>query len=112
LTGTFLLAVPFASFLHAAEEWETVLQANIGSEDSETRRNAVRQVDTKSAKGLKALWNVLAITNPDQVDWYVREGAYEALAGAEGEEAMNEILRLLKAPGNDLAKEAVIYSVI
>ncbi len=112
LCPTLPLAFFLLSYLPAAEEWESVLQANINSEYSETRHNAVKQVDTKCAKGLKALWNVLAITNPDQVDWYVREGAYEALTNAEGEEAMNEILRLLKAPGNDLAKEAVIYSVI
>src|SRR5262245_12041530 len=122
---SFALLASCPSFLRGAEEWEAILQQGINSEYSQTRHDALKQVDTKTVKGLKALWSVLGITNPDVVDWYVREGAYEALTEAEGGEAEAEIHRLLTSKsaaaggpagevvsGSDLAKEAVVYSVI
>src|SRR2546422_193365 len=93
----------FLPLLDGAEDWETVLQRAMASEYSQTRQNALKQVDSKSVKGLKALWNALAITNPDQHDWFVREGAFEALSEARGEEAEKEILRVLQSSGNELA---------
>jgi pimeloyl-ACP methyl ester carboxylesterase len=116
----------------APEEWEAVLDRALKAEHSQTRQDGVKQIDTKSVKGLKALWAVLAIRDPSKVDWYVREGAYEALANATGEEAEKEIVRVLKeglpksptssgggsgggaSGGGDLelAKEAIIYSII
>ena len=71
-------------------------------------------MDHEVRKGLKALWAVLAIRDPNKVDWYVREGAQEALSNATGEDAEKEILRVLKEGGDDLelAKEAIIYSIV
>jgi pimeloyl-ACP methyl ester carboxylesterase len=96
----------------AAEEWEVILQQALKSEYSTTRHNGLKQVDGKSARGLKALWKVLAISSPDQVDWFVREGAFEALVAANGPEAEAEIQRVLQGGGNELAKEAIVYSII
>ncbi len=95
-----------------AEEWETVLQQALLSERSQTRHEGLKQVDTTKAKGLKAIWNVLASPQPFFVDWYVREGAYEALMRAEGEEAEKEIERVLASSGNPYAKEAIVYAVV
>lgn len=96
----------------AAEEWETILEQALQSERSQTRHEGLKQVDTTKAKGLKAIWNVLASPQPYLVDWYVREGAYEALLGAEGPEAEKEIERVLASSGNPLAKEAIVYAVV
>ncbi len=95
-----------------SQEWAGILQRSLESEYSHTRHNGLKQVDTTTAKGLRAIWSVLADTNPDKVDWYVREGAYEAIMRAEGTEAMEEIEKLLAGKGNPLAKEAVIQSVV
>jgi pimeloyl-ACP methyl ester carboxylesterase len=96
----------------AAEEWEDVLQVSLAAEHSQTRHDGLVQVDTRSAKGLKAVWNVLSSTDPHRVDWFVRQGAYEALAQAEGGETEKEIERVLKGSGQPLAKEAIVYAVI
>ena len=62
----------------ADDEWERILKKGIQSPYSQTRHNAVKGVDTSTVKGLRALWGILANKNPNQVDWYVREGAYAA----------------------------------
>jgi pimeloyl-ACP methyl ester carboxylesterase len=109
-----LLALVHPRGAGAAEEWEAVLDRALKAEHSQTRQDGVKQIEASSVKGLKALWAVLAIRDPNKVDWYVREGAYEALSNATGEEAEKEILRVLKEGGDDLelAKEAIIYSII
>lgn len=96
----------------APEEWEVILQDALGSDYSQTRHDGVKGIDTSTEKGLKTLWKVLAIDDPDRVDWYVREAAYEALLRAEGEEADEEIARALDGRGNEAAKEAIVYAVI
>jgi pimeloyl-ACP methyl ester carboxylesterase len=122
-----------ATRARAAEEWEGVLNQALAAEHSQTRYDGLKQVDTSTAKGLKALWAVLAIRDPNKVDWYVREGAFEALSQASGEEAEKEIDRVVKegirgqtavgggsggggggGGGGDLelAKEAIVYSII
>jgi pimeloyl-ACP methyl ester carboxylesterase len=98
--------------LAAAADWESVLQQTLGSESSQTRRDGVRQVDATTVKGLRALWKVLAIRDPNKVDWYVREGAYEALLEAKGEEADKEIDRVLKGAEDELAREAIVYAIV
>lgn len=95
-----------------AEEWETILQHALGSEYSQTRQDGLKQIDTKSSKGLKALWKILSFKDWTKVDWYVREGAYEALLDADGEDAEKEIDRVLKGGEDELAREAVLYSMI
>ena len=107
-----LVALGFLAPSLAAEEWEQVLAASLGAEHSQTRQDGVKQVDTSSVKGLKALWKVLAIRDPSKVDWYVREGAAEALANASGEDADKEIDRLIsKGDEDELAREAILYSI-
>ena len=110
-----LLTVVFHPSLPAAEEWEIVLKTNITSEYSKTRYDSLKQVDTSSAKGLKAIWNVLdklAPRDPLRYDWYVKQGAYEALMAAEGEDAEKEILKVLKGSKRENSKEAIIHSLI
>jgi pimeloyl-ACP methyl ester carboxylesterase len=107
-----VVALGFLAPSLAAEEWEQVLAASLGAEHSQTRQDGVKQVDTSSVKGLKALWKVLAIRDPSKVDWYVREGAAEALANASGEDADKEIDRLIsKGDEDELAREAILYSI-
>src|SRR5688572_22835996 len=110
----FLVAAFLGGPLSAAEEWEPILDQALKAEHSQTRQDGLKQVDASSPKGLKAIWAVLAIRDPHRVDWYVREGAYEALSEAKGAEAEKEIERVLKDGGSDLelAKEAIVYSVI
>jgi len=99
----------------AVEEWLRILQIGIQSEYSHERHDALKQVDVSSGKNLRILWKVLETQgkkDPLTFDWYVREGAYEALSGVETEDAREEILRLLKGNKNHLSKEAVVYSVI
>ena len=103
------------SSLPAAEEWEIVLRANITSEYSKTRHDSLKQVDTSTPKGLKAIWNVLeklAPRDPLRYDWFVKQGAYEALMAAEGEDSQKEILRVLKGSKYENSKEAIIHSLI
>ena len=110
-----LLIVLFHPSLPAAEEWEIVLKTNITSEYSETRRNSLKQIDTSSSKGLRAIWNVLdkmAPRDPLRYDWYVKQGAYDALMAAEGEDAEKEILKVLKGSKRENSKEAIIHSLI
>ncbi|MEC8895320.1 MAG: hypothetical protein VX675_03265, partial [Planctomycetota bacterium] len=110
-----LLIVLFHPSLPAAEEWEIVLKTNITSEYSKTRYDSLKQVDTSSAKGLKAIWNVLdklAPRDPLRYDWYVKQGAYEALMAAEGEDAEKEIFKVLKGSKRENSKEAIIHSLI
>ena len=45
-------------------------------------------------------------------DWYVREGAYEALLKVRGKEARAEVLRVLKGKGYEYSKEAIVHSLI
>ena len=109
LTASFQLPLP------AAEEWEIVLKTNIGSEYSKTRYDSLKQVDTSTSRGLKAIWNVLdrlAPRDPLRYDWYVKQGAYEALMAAEGEDADKEILKILKGSKHENSKEAIIHSLI
>ena len=110
----FLLAAFLGGPLAAAEEWEPVLDQALKAEHSQTRQDGVKQVDASTVKGLKALWAVLAIRDPNKVDWFVREGAYEALSEAKGADAEKEMERVLKESGADLelAKEAIVYSII
>ncbi len=115
LSLAFSLVVPLVSRacpISAAEEWEAILRDSIKSPYSETRHNGLKQVDANTVKGLKALWKVLASRDGDRFDWYVREGAYEALLGVRSKEARKEIDRVLKGSGNEFAKEAIVYSVI
>lgn len=112
LFGPSTFLGPRASLAPAAEEWEPVLQLALQSPRSQTRHEGLKQVDASSARGLKALWAALSITDPNRVDWFVREGAYEALIGAEGEEADAEIERLSRSSGNDLPKEAVLQAIV
>ncbi len=110
-----LLIVVLHPSLPAAEEWEIVLKTNITSEYSETRRNSLKQIDTSSSKGLRAIWNVLdkiAPRDPLRYDWYVKQGAYDALMAAEGEDAEKEILKVLKGSKRENSKEAIIHSLI
>ncbi len=110
-----LLTLVFHPSLPAAEEWEIVLKTNITSEYSKTRYDSLKQVDTSSAKGLKAIWNVLdklAPRDPLRYDWYVKQGAYEALMAAEGEDAEKEIFKVLKGSKRENSKEAIIHSLI
>ncbi|MFP6739977.1 MAG: hypothetical protein VCD34_14690, partial [Planctomycetota bacterium] len=65
--------------------------------------------------GLKAIWNVLdrlAPRDPLRYDWYVKQGAYEALMAAEGEDSDKEILKILKGSKHENSKEAIIHSLI
>ncbi len=105
-----LLGFPGAS--RAAEEWEPILQQALGAEHSQTRQDGLKQIDASTVKGLRALWKVLAIRDPNKVDWYVREGAYEALMNAKGDEAEKEIDRVLKGAEDELAREAIVYSIL
>ena len=101
--------------VRAAEEWEVIFQQNIASEYSETRQDALKQIDTTSVKGLRTIWNFLdkiAPKDPLRYDWFVREGAYEALLNATGDECMAEIERVLDGKGFENAKEAIVYGVI
>ncbi|HVR75682.1 MAG TPA: hypothetical protein VMT52_15210, partial [Planctomycetota bacterium] len=98
--------------LQPAEEWEAILQQSLASEHSQTRQDGLKQVDASTLKGLRALWQILAIRDAGKVDWFVREGAYEALLNAEGEEASKEIDRVLKGAEDELAREAIIYSIV
>jgi len=116
-----LLAASLGGPLTAAEEWETVLDQALKAEHSQTRQDGVRQVDTSTVKGLKAIWAVLAIRDPNKVDWYVRQGAYDALSEAKGPEAEKEIERVIKESRTgtasqsaelEPAKEAIVYAVI
>ncbi len=115
LASLALLALPLVSArsrTSAAEEWEAILLESINSPYSETRHAGLKQVDANSVDGLKALWKVLESRDADRFDWYVREGADEALSEITSEEAREEVERLLAGSGNDLAKEAVVYSII
>lgn len=101
--------------LQAAERWQLVLKETVNSPYSETRHNALKQIDSSSESGLKAIWSVLDKLSPKdplKYDWYVREGAYDALAKAKGEEAIEEIERLLGSSRSTYSKEAIVYSVI
>lgn len=113
LTFTFFLVLRDA---RGDDTWVQVLQENIGSEYSETRHNALKQVDASTVKGLKAIWSFLdriAPKDPLKYDWYVREGAYEALMSALGSpEAEAEIADVLDGSGKPESKEAIVYSVI
>ena len=103
------------STVRAAEEWEIVLRTNITSEYSKTRHDSLKQVDTSTTKGLKAIWNVLekiAPRDPLRYDWFVKQGAYEALMAAEGDYAQKEIMRVLKGSKYENSKEAIIHSLI
>ena len=118
LTNSFFclsLFVLCISTIRAAEEWEIVLRTNITSEYSKTRRDSLKQVDTSTTKGLKAIWNVLekiAPRDPLRYDWFVKQGAYEALMAAEGDYAQKEIMRILKGSKYENSKEAIIHSLI
>ena len=115
LSFCFLLCSLWSSSIPAAEEWEIVLKTNITSEYSKTRYDSLKQVDTSSAKGLRAIWNVLekiAPRDPLRYDWFVKQGAYEALMAAEGEDAEKEILKVLKGSKRENSKEAIIHSLI
>ena len=104
-----------ASTASAKEEWEVIFSENITSEYSQTRQDALKQIDTTSSKGLKTIWGFLdkmAPKDPLRYDWYVREGAFEALMSAEGEECDAEFLRLLRGKSYENSKEAVVHSVI
>ena len=107
------VAIGISQSARADDEWKQILQQSLGAEHSQTRQDGLKQVDTKSAEGLRALWQALSIRDANKVDWYVREGAHEALLAATGEEAEKEIDRLLKDsdPKYDLAREAVLYSI-
>jgi hypothetical protein len=113
------------------EEWEVVLQQALVSEHSQTRQDGLKQVDTSTVKGLRALWKVLSMRDPHRIDWYVRQGAHEAIANAKGEEAEKEIDRVLgvgrvsatgvgKGAGkessagaeDELVREAIVYALI
>ncbi len=115
-----------------ADQWEAVLQQGLESEYSQTRHDALKQVDTKTVKGLRALWKVLALRDPMKIDWYVRKGAQAAIAKAEGPDANKEIDRVLGvseskaeegatassglkgsvAAEDELAREAIVYAII
>ena len=119
VAGSFVVALgsaPIASSLPAEDnEWKLVLQESIGSDYSKTRQDSLKQVDTNSKSGLRAIWNVLdkiAPRDPLKYDWFVREGAYDALSRAEGEEAIAEIERVLESKGSPNSKEAIVYSII
>ena len=110
-------AIPFISVLvftalSKGEEWEPILQQSLTNPSSQTRHDGLEQVNASSVKGLQALWKVLAIRDPNKMDWFVREGAYRALLKAEGEEADKEIDRVIKGAEDELAREAIVYSVI
>ena len=115
LTNSFFCLALFAlciSTIRAAEEWEIVLRTNITSEYSKTRRDSLKQVDTSTTKGLKAIWNVLekiAPRDPLRYDWFVKQGAYEALMAAEGDYAQKEIMRILKGSKYENSKEAIYH---
>ena len=101
--------------LRSAEEWQVVFNQNIGSEFSKMRQDALRQIDAAGARGLKTIFAFLdkvAPRDPLKYDWFVREGAYEALLKATDDEAYEEIEKILKSKGKANAKEAIIYSVI
>ena len=118
LTNSFFclsLSALCLSTVRAAEEWEIVLRTNITSEYSKTRHDSLKQVDTSTTKGLKAIWNVLekiAPRDPLRYDWFVKQGAYEALMAAEGDYAQKEIMRVLKGSKYENSKEAIIHSLI
>src|SRR5688500_10431026 len=62
IPAVLLAAVAVGPLLPAeAEEWEPILDQALKAEHSQTRQDGVRQVDTSTVKGLKALWAVLAI---------------------------------------------------
>ncbi len=96
----------------SAQSWQEILSQALQSDYSQTRHNGLRGIDTSTAKGLKVLWKVLENQDPDRVDWYVREGAYEALLQADSEEALKEIEKVLTGKKKEAAKEAIIFSVI
>jgi pimeloyl-ACP methyl ester carboxylesterase len=115
----FLVAAFLGGPLAAAEEWEPILEQALKEEHSQTRQDGLKQVDASTVKGLKAIWAVLAIRDPNKVDWYVREGAYEALSEAKGAEAEKEIERIIKdsrtsasSSDGEVAKEAIVYAVV
>lgn len=98
-----------------AERWLKILERGIESDYSQQRHDALKQVDTRTAKGVRALSSVLETQGRDdplRFDWFVREGAYEALSKVRGKEARKEILDILEGKGNTYTKEAIIYSVI
>jgi pimeloyl-ACP methyl ester carboxylesterase len=96
----------------AAEDWEEGLQFALAAEHSQTRYDGLSKIDCSTVKGLRALWKVLLNHDPDKFDWYVRQGAQEALLAAKGKEAEEEIERVLKGSGQELAKEAILYSIV
>jgi len=102
------------SLSFSAEEWLRVLKQGVQSDYSKARHDSLKQVDTDTVKGLKALWGLLDRKQKDPLllDWYVREGASEALSRAKSQEAFEEIERLLRSEKNPHSKEAVLYGVI
>ena len=82
----------------ASQDWLDTLNAGLRSDYSQARHNALKQVDTSDPKGLKVLWKVLdrRQTDPLRIDWYVREGAVEAIAEAKSPEALEEIDELFE----------------
>ena len=114
-----ILAACLGGPLAAAEEWEPILDQALKAEHSQTRQDGLKQVDASTVKGLKAIWAVLAIRDPNKVDWFVREGAYEALSEAKGADAEKEMERVIKesqkgtsTPEMEVAREAIVYSII
>lgn len=97
----------------AADGWKQILQQSLDAEHSQTRQDGIKQIEVNSVEGLKTLWQALALRDPNKVDWYVREGAHEALLGATSTEAQKEIDRLLKDSDakHELAREAVLYAI-
>lgn len=115
-TSSFYLLTPILAFCAVARgdgDWKQILQASLASERSQTRQDGLKQVDTTTTEGLKALWQALAIRDGMRVDWYVREGAHEALQRATTPEAEKEIDRVLKEsdPRLELAREAILYAI-
>jgi len=108
-----LFAVLVELPLSAADEWKQILQQSLNAEHSQTRQDGLKQVGSSTPDRLRALWNALAIRDPGKVDWYVREGAFEAIEKASTPEAEKEIDRVLKEsdPKYELAREAVLYSI-
>ncbi len=112
---TALATASAANALRAAEQWEAILKVGIQAEHSQTRHDALKQVDTTTAKGIRSLCGVLSSVerkDPLLFDWYVRQGTYEALLRAEGEEAEKEVDKILKGSRYELTQEAILYAII
>lgn len=112
--GTSLVLAAVTARAGAEEEWLQALSKGLASEYSQDRHNALKQVNVSTARNLKVLWKVLDRIRKDSLifDWYVRQGAVEALSNVKEEGAKEEIGRLLKSKKYPYSKEAVVYSVI